>query len=186
MIWAPVLLGIFCLIAIFLGPRIFGDFTLLAGDAHYYTDPTFETVGGDRFTTRPSNPLIDVDNSRFTYPARVYVQGSFARGEIPRWNPYLGMGVPFIGLSSGALDPVAALVGVFASPTTLTNLLCVVALLIAASGTIALLGLLGLSPTARIFGRWRLRSAAGPSSGSDDRASWSTYGCRGRFGPRSV
>ena len=141
-------LGFLFAISLFLGPQIYGDYTLL-GDSLYYVDPSFKAVGKDVFNTKPLNFVIDVDNTLEGYPYRHYIQTSFARGEFPRWNPYVGMGVPFAG---GVLEPVSGLLGLFASPTKLPNLVAVAGLWIAACGMFVFLGALGLSRPARIFG----------------------------------
>lgn len=147
---SSILLGFLVVISLFLGPRIYLDHTILVGDGLYYTDPTFQAVGGRFFNTTPTNFLMGVDNTLEGYPHRYFVQTALARGEIPRWNPYIGMGMPFAGL--GVLEPVSALVGLFAPPTKLPNFKAVAGLWIAATGMWMFLGTLGLSRLARIFG----------------------------------
>jgi|GEM_PF-4809546 len=152
LLFLAILLGFLLPISLLLDIRIYSDHSILVGDKLYYRDPTFRAYGGTFFDTRPSIPLMDVDNIRQNYPFRRYVQSSFARGEIPWWNPYVGMGVPFIGLGSGTFDPVAALAGFFASRAKLTNVIAVLALWFGACGMFLFLGTLGVSLSGRIFG----------------------------------
>jgi len=140
------------LISLFLDIRIFGDYTILVGDKPYYRDPTFRTFAPAYFNTRPRNPLMDVDNLRQNYPFRLYVRSAMDRGELPWWNPYIGMGVPFIGLGWGVFDPVALFAGLFASEAKMTNFMVISALLIAALGVFVFLGALGVSFYGRILG----------------------------------
>ncbi len=147
-----IFLGFLALISLFLGPKIYLDHSLYVGDALYYVDPTFKAVDEGFFNTIPSNFVIDTDNTLEGYPHRDYIQTSFAQGEIPWWNPYIGMGTPFVGLGAGVFEPVSALLGLLTPPAKLHNLKAIAGLWIAAVGMFMLLGTLGASLPARIFG----------------------------------
>jgi len=148
----PALLLFIFLISLFLGFGIYDDQTILVGDSLYYNDPSFRSFAGNFFSTRPSNFVMDVDNNLQNYPFFQYTQRSFRNGEIPWWNPYVGMGIPFVGFCTGVFDPVSALAGIFAPTEKLTNVIAVLGLLIAACGMLLFLGALGMSRPARIFG----------------------------------
>jgi len=152
LILLSTLLGFLFLISLFLDLRIFTGQTILVGDSLYYEDPSLRSFAEDVFTTHPSNFVMDVDNNLFNYPFLQYAQKSFERGEIPWWNPYVAMGIPFVGLGSGVFDPVAALAGLLAPPAKLTNVIAVLGLWIVAFGMFLFLGVLGMSLPARIFG----------------------------------
>jgi hypothetical protein len=145
-----IFLGFLAVISLFLATHIYRDYTLSVDDHLYYWDPSFKAVGGDFFNTMPLNWLMGTDNTLEAYPHRYYIQSAFARGEIPWWNPYIGMGMPFAGL--GVLEPVSAFIGLLSPPAKLPNLRAIAGLWIAAVGMFMFLGRLGASRPARIFG----------------------------------
>ncbi len=50
-----------------------------------------------------SKQFLYRDNGRMHWPVKRYFAERFARGEVPQWNPYLGLGAPVI---AGAVDAV--------------------------------------------------------------------------------
>ncbi len=144
--------GALLLISVFLGPRLYWDRTLLVGDGVYYADPSFRSVGRGVFTTAPHNFLAHVDHLLNGYPHRTWIQASLRQGEIPWWNPYIGMGVPQVTDPDGVLEPLAVLLGFLVPATKLPNALAVGGLLVALTGMYALLGRLGAGPAARALG----------------------------------
>lgn len=149
---AATLIGFLVLISAFLGPRIYVDHTLLVGDTLLRGDPSFRDARDDLGSRRPGNRLMDVDNTLQLYPFRHYAQAAFRDGEIPWWNPYVGLGLPFVALGSGVFDPVAVAASLLASPAALTNVLAVAGLGIGGVGMFVLLGALGLARWTRVFG----------------------------------
>jgi hypothetical protein len=149
---AAAAVGFLVLVAAFVGPGAFWDRSLLVGDGLYYTEPSFRALAPHVFTTRPTNFLVDIDNTLQAYPFRHFTQASFARGEIPWWNPYIAMGMPFVGLGAGVFEPIAAVTGLVVPPEKLGNAVVIVGLLVGAAGMAGLLGALGASPAARALG----------------------------------
>lgn len=144
-----------CLLAatfLFLGITPLSERTILVGDSPYYYDPAFRAMAPQVFDSRPSNFLMDVDNNLHNYPFRRFVQSCLHQNTLPLWNPYVAMGVPFVGLMSGAFDPIVLAAAVVAPPERLTNAVVFIALPVAATGMFLLLSLFSLPRTTRLFG----------------------------------
>ncbi len=137
---------------LFLGITPLSEQTILVGDSPYYYDPAYREQGRQVFHTRPSNVLMDVDNNLHNYPFRRFVQTCLQHRALPLWNPYVAMGVPFVGLMSGAFDPIVGLAAALSPPERITNTVVFIALPVAATGMLLLLTLLGLPLTTRLFG----------------------------------
>jgi hypothetical protein len=147
-----VVLLLVALVTVFLGPRIYLDQTILVGDGTYYVDPSFRAgVPADAYTTRPRNFLSHVDNALNGYPRMHYVQTTLSAGEIPWWNPYLGLGIPGAGTASATFEPIELALGRLVSVPMLSNLKAVAALVIGGYGMFVLVVTLGASRTAALF-----------------------------------
>ena len=149
---AAVVLGFFAATFLFLGITPLSERTILVGDSPYYYDPALREVGKGVFTSQPSNFLMDVDNNLHNYPFRRFVQECLHQGTAPVWNPYVAMGVPFVGLMSGAFDPIVGAAAGVAPPQRLTNWVVFIAMPVAASGMFLLLSLFALPLPTRLFG----------------------------------
>jgi hypothetical protein len=149
---AAVLLLFVALVSMFLGPRIYVDQTILVGDGTYYVDPSFRVaVPADAYVTRPRNFLSHVDNALNGYPRMHYVQTTLSAGEIPWWNPYLGLGIPGAGTASATFEPIELVLGRFVSVPMLSNLKAVAALVVGGYGMFLLVTTLGASRAAGVF-----------------------------------
>jgi hypothetical protein len=147
-----VVLCFVVLVSIFLGPRIYVDQTLLVGDGLYYVDPSFRAaVPANAYTTGPLNFLTHVDNALNGYPRMHYVQTTLSAGEIPWWNPYIGLGIPGAGTASATFEPIELVLGRFVSVPMLSNVKAVAALVLGGYGTFLLVVTLGASRTAALF-----------------------------------
>jgi hypothetical protein len=139
-------------VSVFVGPRVYIDRTILVGDGTYYVDPSFRAaVPADAYVTRPRNFLSHVDNALNGYPRMHYVQTSLSAGEIPWWNPYLGLGIPGAGTASATFEPIELLLGRLVSVPALSSLKAVAALVVGAYGMFLLVVTLGASRTAGIL-----------------------------------
>jgi len=137
---------------LFLGITPLSERTILVGDSPYYYDPAYREIGHGVFDTRPSNILMDVDNNLHNYPFRRFLQSCLHQRALPLWNPAVAMGVPFVGLMSGAFDPIVGLAAAISPPARITNTVVFIALPVAATGMLLLLTLLGLPLPTRLFG----------------------------------
>lgn len=147
-----IVVGLFVVASLFLGPRLYVDQTLLIGDGSYYVDPSFRAaVPPGTYVTRPKNFLTHIDNALNGYPRLHYVQTTFSAGEIPWWNPYLAMGVPGAGTGSATFEPVTLVLGRLVSPPMILNLKAVLSLVIGGYGMFLLVTTLGASRAAALF-----------------------------------
>jgi membrane protein YfhO len=149
---ARLAIGLFVLAALFLGPRLFVDRTILVGDGFFYVDPSFRAgVPPDVYTTKPRNFLSHIDNGLHGYPHLHYTQTTLSSGEIPWWNPYLGLGLPGIGVSAAAFEPITLVLGRLFSVPMVSNLKSMVAMAIGGWGMAVFVRGLGASRTASVL-----------------------------------
>ncbi len=147
-----VVAGLLVFASLFLGPRIYVDQTLFVGDGFFYVDPSFRVaVPPGAYVTKPRNFLTHVDNGLQIYPQLVHVQTSLSRGEIPWWNPYLGLGIPGVAIQSTVFEPVALVLGRVFAPPMVSNLKGVITLVVAGWGMVLFARALGVSRSAAVF-----------------------------------
>ncbi|MBI3911314.1 MAG: YfhO family protein [Armatimonadetes bacterium] len=144
---AAPLLVLLALPALLLARQLFGGLSLVPLDLIPHMSPWQDYLPG---ASPAHNPLLD--SLQQYYPRRVYFQERVLAGELPLWNPYLYLGIPFLAAQQSAVfyPPAWLLLGT--TPETCFAWSGWLHLFIAGAGMYALLRQLDLGPLAALAG----------------------------------
>ena len=147
----------FTWLLLFLVPLVLVGPTLLRGDLFLPQLPSAHAPFREEAPTRAEAALEEQNfpTADRLYPVltdQVAMRAALERGELPLWEPLLGLGLPLFAQSlAGAAYPPNWL-GFLIAPERAAGPLAMLTLLLAGLGAWLFLGRIGLHPIARLFG----------------------------------